>query len=131
MKSFIQGPLTDTPDNLMKKGGYDRHCVELGRACFHRKLNDTPFPRFHAYVSVRDNGMEIDLHLDQKNINRKGNHDQDWAYHGGRVEEEMKRLNGVIKGQNTIGHVNAPTYILDNEPQEAPKKRSFFQILFK
>ena len=131
MKSFIPAPLSTPPDTLMKKGGYERHCVEAGRGCFHRRLNDPPFPRFHAYVRVRDNGMEIDLHFDQLDLKHHGNHDQDWAYHGGRVEAEMSRLLEAIRGHGAPGHVNAPNQTPDDTPSNPPKKRSLFQILFK
>lgn len=93
MKRLLPDPLPDTPEVLMRKAGYVRHCVEAGRACYHRCLNDPPFPRFHLFMSMSPRGMEIDLHFDAlDSIHHKGNHDQPWAYEGGRVNEEMRRV---------------------------------------
>ncbi|TAL50762.1 hypothetical protein EPN81_01860 [Patescibacteria group bacterium] len=103
MKRLLPHPLPATPEALMTKAGYVRHCVEAGRACYHRSLNDPRFPRFHAYVSMDDRGMEIDLHFDALDtINHKGNHDKAWAYEGGRVNEEMRRLLEAIQGQDSL-----------------------------
>lgn len=47
--------------------------------------------------------MEIDLHFDALDtINHKGNHDKAWAYEGGRVNEEMRRLLEAIQGQDSL-----------------------------
>lgn len=106
MRRFIANPLKDTPETLMKKTGYVRHCVENGETCYHRQLNDPAFPRFHALVSIRTNGMEIDLHFDAlDSITHRGNHDQSWAYEGGRVNIEMQRIMETITGNSDVGHV--------------------------
>ena len=93
----------------MTKAGYVRHCVEAGKTCYHRRLNDPAFPRFHALVSVRSQGMEIDLHFDAlDSITHRGNHNQPWAYEGERVHEEMRRILLSISGEKTLGQINHP-----------------------
>lgn len=109
MRRMIPSPLFALPEALMLKVGYIRHCVENGRTCYHRQLNDPAFPRFHALVSIRTNGMEIDLHFDAlDSITHRGNHDQPWAYEGGRVDAEMQRILEIVAGKPSIGLVNHP-----------------------
>ncbi|MBI5794363.1 hypothetical protein HZA87_04785 [Candidatus Uhrbacteria bacterium] len=131
MRRFIPNPEKQTSDALMARASYVRHCVDVGRSCYHRSLNDPPFPRFHALVSVRENGIEIDLHLDAlDSITHRGNHDQPWAYEGGRVDEEMHRVVQAVSGKQTIGEINRPNH--SNMKATAPEKvkRSLFEILF-
>lgn len=86
----------------MEKLGYQYHCGKDGRPCYHRQLNDPKFPRFHAYVTQFQNGIEIDLHFDALDpITHKGNHDQRWAYEGGRVFEEMGRIANQLSGETS------------------------------
>ncbi len=117
----------------MVRAGYVRHCLDAGRVCYHRSICDPHvFPRFHAFVDVRQGGMDIDLHLDQFNFKHKSNHAQPWAYTGGRIDQEMSRLVEAIKSPANIRRVNQP-----NRPQPQNKsagskqKKSLFDILFK
>ena len=94
----------------MLNADYVRHCVEAGKTCYHRRLNDPAFPRFHALVSIHENGMEIDLHFDAlDSITHKGNHDQPWAYEGGRVNGEMQRILEMISSGQKLRQVIQPT----------------------
>jgi hypothetical protein len=117
----------------MTKAGYVRHCVEAGRACYHRRLNDPAFPRFHAYISLNTHGMLIDLHFDAlDSINHKSNHDQPWAYEGGRVDEEMRRIIQAMCGIVCLKKIYHPPE--PDSPTVTPeprKKRSLFDLLFK
>jgi hypothetical protein len=108
MIRLVPNPLSDTPDALMNKAGYTRHCVKSGRVCYHRRLNDVPFPRFHIYVAMKDEGMEIDLHIDAQNLEHKGNHGEAWAYEGERVESEMHRTLDIICNQVRLAKINQP-----------------------
>ena len=133
MKRLLPHPLPGTPDALMTKAGYVRHCVEAGRACYHRRLNDPRFPRFHAYISMNDQGMEIDLHFDAlDSINHKSNHDQPWAYTGGRVDEEMQRLLQAMAGIGCLKQIyHPPDPSGPNSGVLTKKKLSLFDLLFK
>ncbi|KKW33055.1 MAG: hypothetical protein UY76_C0010G0012 [Candidatus Uhrbacteria bacterium GW2011_GWA2_52_8d] len=113
MKHVFAHALTDQPETLLSRAGYVMHCVEAGRACYHRPLNDARFPRFHLYVRIVNSKMEIDLHFDAlDSIRHKGNHDQSWAYEGGRVSTEMHKIVETISGNvrpNTISHPSEPS----------------------
>lgn len=133
MKRLIPQPLPDRPETLLTKAGYVRHCVETGRACYHRRLNDPPFPRFHLYVSQANGGMELDLHFDAlDSITHKGNHDKAWAYEGGRIDEEMRRIVKVFYEGTGVKQVYHPL----GQPVQAcapreKKKRSFLDFLLR
>ncbi len=113
--------------------GYVRHCVEAGKTCYHRPLDDPyRFPRFHAFISLSGMSTDIDLHIDQFNHEGKSNHAEEWSYQGGRVNAEMERIISSIKNPQQPRQVNRP-----NCPQPKPKppkpkrKHSLFEILFK
>lgn len=133
MLRVLPHPLPDLPEILMKKADYTRHCSEAGRGCYHRWVNDIPFPRFHAYMSVDDSGMRIDLHFDAlDSIQHKGNHDQPWAYEGGRVNDEMRRIMDVMCGRIVVKQINQPSSPAGREPVPTKKKKqSLFDILFR
>lgn len=78
-------------------------------------------------------GMEIDLHFDAlDSIHHKSNHDQPWAYEGGRVNEEMRRMIEAMCGRICLNQVYRPptsgSLVVTSKPK---KKRSFFDLLFK
>lgn len=77
--------------------------------------------------------MEIDLHFDAlDSITHKSNHDQPWAYEGGRVDEEMHRLLAILMGESVVGQTNHPNTARASSSALAPKsKRTLFEILFK
>lgn len=132
MRRLIPSPLPALPETLMVKAGYIRHCVEAGRTCYHRRLNDPAFPRFHALVAVQERGMEIDLHFDAlDSITHKGNHGQPWAYEGGRVDEEMRRILQAINERPPVGQINHPQHTTFSTKFPEDVKRSIFEILFR
>lgn len=133
MKKLLPHPLPGTPETLMTKAGYVRHCVEAGRACYHRRLNEPVFPRFHVYIGMTPQGMEIDLHFDAlDSIKHQSNHDQPWAYEGGRVDEEMRRMIQAMYGLVCLKEIYHPSELPSPAVTIEPKrKRSLFDLLFK
>jgi hypothetical protein len=132
MRYCIPQPLPDSQDALMQRAGYVRHCVEAGRTCYHRSISAHRFPRFHALVSLASGDMEIDLHFDQYDFKGKSNHQDSWAYEGGRVTGELNRLIETIKNPKKNRQVNRSSQCSITERVAKPKqKRSIFEILFK
>jgi hypothetical protein len=73
----------------------------------------------------------VELHIDQTNPGGKSNHDTDWAYSGGRVEDEMEHIVDTIERGHRIGHINRPEHS-SPAPKPKPKKtRSLFDVLFR
>jgi hypothetical protein len=131
MRRFIRPKDMEPTQTLMNYAGYHYHCVTNGRACYHRRIWEVRFPRFHAYVTRQEDGLMVELHIDQTNPGGKSNHDKDWAYSGGRVEEEMEHLVNTIERGHRIGHVNRPEHP-SQIPSSKPKKtRSLFDVLFR
>jgi hypothetical protein len=98
MLKLFEGLFNESIEAIMKRLGYSYHCGRDGRPCFHRQLNDPAFPRFHAYVVLKDGSLEIDLHFDAlDSITHKGNHEQTWTYEGGRVTSEMQRITQILE----------------------------------
>ena len=77
--------------------------------------------------------MEIDLHFDAlDSIHHQGNHDQPWAYEGGRVDEEMHRMVEAMCGDTCLKEIYHPTGSPSPRIPDAPKKkRGLFGLLFK
>lgn len=97
MLRFFNVPFNESLEETMKRLGYEFHCNKDGRLCYHREFDDEGFPRFHAYVNHKDSGIEIDLHFDALDtLSHKGNHDQSWAYEGGRLIGEIQRITQIL-----------------------------------
>lgn len=131
MKAVVPIIKGQTIDRLMEQAGYSRHCVQGGKSCYHRRLCDPAFPRFHALIRILDNQIEIDLHFDQKNLNQKGNHDKPWAYQGGRVNGELSRIVEVLRGMRKKATINSPNGYQHKKKAESSKPKNLFQILFR
>ncbi|MBI5370154.1 hypothetical protein HZA85_03130 [Candidatus Uhrbacteria bacterium] len=127
-KSFTLSPHVSI-EAAMKRIGYDYHCAKDGRPCYHRRLNDPAFPRFHAYSIEIANKLQIDLHFDALDpIGHKGNHDQTWAYEGSRVSDEMRRITEIL--EDHVPRV-AGTERLTRPASPPSKEQNWFDMLFK
>ena len=82
---------------------------------------------------MNDRGMEIDLHFDAlDSIEHKSNHDQPWAYEGGRINEEMRRLLEAMCGRGCLKEIYHPSGPPVPTGALPPKKKpSLFDLLFK
>lgn len=82
---------------------------------------------------MNEHGMEIDLHFDAlDSIDHKSNHDQPWAYEGGRINEEMRRLLHCIEGETHLKEIYHPQDDIVRPCVEPPKKkRGVFDIIFR
>ena len=128
MRKFIQGSIEISHDNLMKKLGYNLHCSKEDIHCYHRKLGQEPFPRFHAYLQKSKSGIFIDIHFDQDNLHGQSNHDKEWAYSGGRVDEEIRRITSVLNDGNKQRIIGSDS--LKVKPKKL-RRKSLFEILIK
>lgn len=97
MNTFIPGPLTDQARNLLRKAGYGEHRGFEAQMSYTRRLQSTTFPRYHAYVEDKNGGMQLNLHLDQKEASHGGNRAHSGEYSGPLVERENARIVAVIR----------------------------------
>jgi len=118
MKIVIQN-LKDNPRTLIRRAGYSEHYDnKSGETSYSRRLDRNIFPKFHAYLSERDNGVEVSLHLDQKQPSYGVGHMHSGDYDGPLIEREMGRIKQSFE--------SAPA-AEDEKPKE---KKGFFGKLF-
>lgn len=55
------------------------------------------YPRFHAYIEDRNGGMQVNLHLDQKQASYEGSHAHGGEYEGTLVTKEMERIKDFVE----------------------------------
>lgn len=61
MKLVFKGQLPENPQVLMRRLGY--HVFD---GAFMRRLGRDHYPRFHAHIGEKEDGVVIDVHLDMK-----------------------------------------------------------------
>jgi len=90
--------LSINPDQFLRRNGYafimDR---KRDKASYVRRLGDHYYPRLHMYVKDEEDKIEFNLHLDQKKASYKGAHMHNAEYEGEVVENEIKRLKGLLR----------------------------------
>ena len=81
----------DNITNLTRKIGY----FFIGSS-FIRPLERSGFPRFHLYISEKDDELIFNLHLDQKRPIYKGTPAHSGEYEGKVVENEAERIKQIL-----------------------------------
>lgn len=94
MKIRCDGTFRFTPDYLMRRCGYGKMVGRnTGQTSYMRMLRPgTLYPRFHAYVEVCDGGIQVNLHLDQRQPSYEGTSAHGGEYEGEVVEHEGNRI---------------------------------------
>lgn len=97
MKFILQRPLKDNVYNLMRKIGYsfwgkDENGSEL---IFSRPPRG--YPRFHLFLTVKEENLIFNLHLDQKRPSYKGSPAHAGEHQGKSVAEEIERIKKILK----------------------------------
>lgn len=123
MQQFFQGPLSDHARNLMRHIGYGEQRARSGQISYVKRVASDRFPRFHAYVEDKNNGLQINLHMDQKEASYEGSHVHSGEYESPLVQKEMKRIAQFIQ---TAKSPNVPIQI----PLQK-KKTNFLSKFFK
>ena len=83
----------------MRKVGY-REFVDprTGKVSYVRTLRPgNYYPRFHAYLYLKDNGFQVHLHLDQKQPSYRGTSAHAGEYDGAVVARECARITHGIE----------------------------------
>lgn len=98
MKQTISGPLPDHARNLMRRVGYGEQRTREGQVSYVRRVSSERFPRYHAYVEdLAGGGMQVNLHVDQKEASYAGTSAHAGEYEGPLVEREMTHIVSYIK----------------------------------
>ena len=98
MKKFFPGPLVENARNLMRRLGYGEQRTRVGQISFVRRISGERFPRYHAYVEDQNGGIQVNLHVDQKEASYEGTSAHAGEYVGSLVEREMVRVEAFVAG---------------------------------
>lgn len=125
MKKFFAGPLSDNARNLLRRLGYGEQRTRAGQISYVKRVAGERFPRYHAYVEDRNGGIQVNLHVDQKEASYEGTSAHAGEYEGPVVEREMKRIAEFVVGLKSVDSAPAP-----NSTPSTEKKKGFWGILF-
>lgn len=89
----------DNITNLTRKIGYYflGEIPEKREFVFIRPLGRDGYPRFHLYITEKDNELIFNLHLDQKKPIYKGMPAHSGEYEGKVVETEAERIKQILE----------------------------------
>lgn len=119
MKIIVSG-LKDNPRMLIRRCGYSEHYdSRSGQTSYAKRLDRGIFPKFHVYLEEKPQGVEVSLHIDQKQPSYGVGHMHSGDYEGPLVETELERIRNFFE--------NAPP---PETEEEAPKKKGLFGRLF-
>jgi hypothetical protein len=122
MKYTFVGPLPDHARNLLRRAGYGEQRTRNGQISFIRRVSGERFPRYHAYVeNTQGGGMQVNLHVDQKEATYDGSSAHSGEYEGSVVEREMERIIQFVNSLKAIPHASTQTQ---------PKKKTRFLSKF-
>ncbi|MBI4256684.1 hypothetical protein HY626_01345 [Candidatus Uhrbacteria bacterium] len=123
MKQFFTGPLSDNARNLLRRMGYGEQRTRAGQISYVKRVAGERFPRYHAYVEDLNGGIQVNLHVDQKEASYEGTSAHAGEYEGPIVEHEMRRITEFVVSlkETTSASSSTPT----NE-----KKKGFWGTLF-
>ncbi|MBU0645917.1 hypothetical protein KJ611_00340 [Patescibacteria group bacterium] len=126
MKQYLPGPLPDNPRNLLRRAGYGEKPGFKGQISYTRRFTNAAFPQFHLYYALKGDGIELNLHLDQKKATySQSAHAHSADYDGQLVEQEMARI-----GQYISTYVNPLSQPLKKEEKPGRTKKGFWGTIF-
>ena len=99
MKIIFQGKLDDSARNLVRRCGYGEiRDFRSGETSYTRTLGAALYPRFDLYINKEsDEGLILNLHLDQKQTRYEGQRAHSGEYEGELVENEVGRIRAIIE----------------------------------
>ncbi len=82
---------------IMQRCGYGEIVNRQGQRSYTKLLRGVPYPRFHAYIdATKDEGFQINLHLDQKAPVYNSGAAHAGEYDGAVVEAEAARIQQTV-----------------------------------
>ncbi len=82
---------------ILRRCGYGEKANRQGQRSYVRLLSRVPYPRFHAYIDEKDEGFQINLHLDQKAPVYNSGAAHAGEYDGLVVEAEGARIIAIVE----------------------------------
>lgn len=126
MKIFLQN-LKDTPRTLIRRAGYGEHYdARSQQISYSRRLGTGVFPKYHVYLEEKNGGVEVSLHLDQKQASYGVGHMHSGDYEGENIERELERIRQSFE-KPASGETDEDD---DNDNDDEPKGKGFFGKIF-
>ena len=97
MKRFFQGPLSDNGRNILRRLSYGEQRTRAGQISYTKRVTSERFPRYHVYIEEIPTGLQVNLHVDQKEASYEGTSAHAGEYDGALVEQEMDRITTFIE----------------------------------
>lgn len=91
MRIILEKSKITNPELFIRRCGYGR-MPSRGEVSYFRRLQATPYPRFHIYFKEEGDKAVINLHLDQKQPIYEGVKAHSGEYEGEVVEREAERI---------------------------------------
>jgi len=88
---------SQAPRMIIRRCGYGEIVTRQGQRSYTRLLRGIPYPRFHAYIDVLDEGFQINVHLDQKAPVYNSGAAHAGEYDGPVVEAEAARIARIVE----------------------------------
>ena len=118
MNTFFPGPLPDHGRNILRRLGYGEDRKWNGQISYMKRISNTKFPHYHIYIEDKNGGLQINLHVDQKEATHEGSHAHSGEYDGKLVEDEMAYITKYIAYLKQEAQPAAPS------PEQKPKTES-------
>ena len=84
-------------ETLRKCGYFMIQDRRSGKDSYVKRLSQSQhYPRFHLYIDEKDNQLQFNLHLDQKQASYKGQTAHSGEYDDPMVKEEAERIQSLI-----------------------------------
>jgi hypothetical protein len=96
VKFTILNTKKDSIYNLFRNLGYHFVSERLGEYNFSRPVSGSAFPRFDIYLTLEDDNIIINLHLDQKGPMYRGITAHSGEYDGPLLDKEAQRIKETI-----------------------------------
>lgn len=125
MKLFIPGPIPDHARNIMRRLGYGEQRARSGQISYVRRVSSERFPRFHVYVEDMGGGIQVNLHVDQKEATYEGAHAHSGEYEGSLVEREMAAIHAFVTSLKSTGSQTTEKKVVQSK-----KKTGFISKFF-
>jgi len=93
MRLKFTGQYKHNPEYIIRRCSYGQILdSRTGRVSYVRRIGAGLYPRFHVYLDKEEDGVQINLHLDQKKASYKGSYAHSGEYDSELVIKEGERI---------------------------------------
>jgi hypothetical protein len=97
MRFTLKGPFKDNLYSLFRRCGYSFLRKDPDGTEFAFSRPPSGYPRFHIYLRLDNEDLDVNLHLDQRKPIYSGTTAHSGEYEGESVEKEAKRIKEMLE----------------------------------